>query len=122
MLRRRIDEMPNEQYQSLFGASEEVVRDALLEALGPERRAPAGRLLDRYAGGARSPRLATSAATTSATSSTALRGRARRAASGPTVIFAYTIKGYGLEIAGRPQNHSALLTGDQIDELRASSA
>ena len=43
------------------------------------------------------------------------RARIRR---GPTVIFAYTIKGYGLEIAGRPQNHSALLTGDQIDEFR----
>ena len=30
----------------------------------------------------------------------------------------YTIKGYGLEIAGRPQNHSALLTGEQIDRFR----
>ena len=39
----------------------------------------------------------------------------------PTVIFAYTIKGYGLPIAGRPQNHSALLSPDQIDALRAES-
>ena len=36
----------------------------------------------------------------------------------PTVIFAYTIKGYGLEIAGRPQNHSALLDREQIDAFR----
>jgi pyruvate dehydrogenase E1 component len=36
------------------------------------------------------------------------------------VIFAYTIKGYGLEIAGRPQNHSALLDAAQVDALRAS--
>jgi pyruvate dehydrogenase E1 component len=36
----------------------------------------------------------------------------------PTVIFAYTIKGYGLEIAGRPLNHSAQLSGAQIDRLR----
>jgi pyruvate dehydrogenase E1 component len=35
------------------------------------------------------------------------------------VIFAYTIKGYGLEMAGRPQNHSALLTGVQVDDFRA---
>ncbi|MDH5334129.1 MAG: pyruvate dehydrogenase, partial [Thermoleophilia bacterium] len=28
-------------------------------------------------------------------------------------------KGYGLEIAGRPMNHSALLTGEQIDAFRA---
>ncbi len=35
----------------------------------------------------------------------------------PTVIFAYTIKGYGLPIQGHPQNHSSLLTGDQMEEL-----
>ena len=34
------------------------------------------------------------------------------------MIFAYTIKGWGLPIAGEPLNHSALLTGEQIDELR----
>src|SRR6202007_2939434 len=28
----------------------------------------------------------------------------------PTVIFAYTIKGYGLPTEGHPRNHSALLT------------
>src|SRR5262249_60981672 len=44
--------------------------------------------------------------------------RARETAGHPTVIFAYTIKGYGLEIAGRPQNHSALLSGEQVDRLR----
>ena len=44
--------------------------------------------------------------------------RARETPDRPTVIFAYTIKGYGLEIAGRPQNHSALLDGEQIDRLR----
>jgi pyruvate dehydrogenase E1 component len=35
----------------------------------------------------------------------------------PTVIFAYTIKGYGLPTKGHPQNHSALLTQDQMLEL-----
>jgi pyruvate dehydrogenase E1 component len=35
----------------------------------------------------------------------------------PTVIFAYTIKGYGLPIEGHPQNHSALLTADQMTLL-----
>jgi pyruvate dehydrogenase E1 component len=37
----------------------------------------------------------------------------------PTVIFAYTIKGRGLPIQGHPQNHSALLTADQIRALAA---
>ena len=35
----------------------------------------------------------------------------------PTVIFAYTIKGHGLPIEGHPQNHSALLTADQMTAL-----
>jgi pyruvate dehydrogenase E1 component len=35
----------------------------------------------------------------------------------PTIIFAYTIKGYGLTFEGHPQNHSALLTPDQLAEL-----
>jgi pyruvate dehydrogenase E1 component len=37
----------------------------------------------------------------------------------PTVIFAYTIKGYGLATKGHPQNHSALLTDMQMRELAA---
>jgi pyruvate dehydrogenase E1 component len=36
------------------------------------------------------------------------------------VVFAYTVKGYGLPMAGNPRNHSALLSGDQIDALRDS--
>ncbi|ROO85079.1 pyruvate dehydrogenase E1 component [Actinocorallia herbida] len=35
----------------------------------------------------------------------------------PTVIFAYTVKGRGLAMKGHPQNHSALLTGDQMRDL-----
>ncbi|MFF4771309.1 transketolase-like TK C-terminal-containing protein [Microtetraspora fusca] len=35
----------------------------------------------------------------------------------PTVIFAYTVKGYGLATRGHPQNHSALLTERQMQEL-----
>ncbi len=54
LLRRRIDEMPNQVYQSLFGASDEVVVEALLRDLDPER-APAGstRLLGELPGSGR---------------------------------------------------------------------
>ena len=38
----------------------------------------------------------------------------------PSVVFAYTIKGWGLPIAGDPMNHAALLTPAQIDDLRES--
>ena len=39
----------------------------------------------------------------------------------PSVVFAYTVKGHGLPIAGDPMNHSALLSSDQVDALRRSS-
>jgi pyruvate dehydrogenase E1 component len=35
----------------------------------------------------------------------------------PTVIFAYTVKGYRLPTQGHPQNHSSLLTATQMTEL-----
>jgi pyruvate dehydrogenase E1 component len=35
----------------------------------------------------------------------------------PTVILAYTVKGYWLATEGHPQNHSALLTDRQLAEL-----
>jgi pyruvate dehydrogenase E1 component len=38
----------------------------------------------------------------------------------PSVVFCYTVKGWRLPIAGNPRNHSAQLTGEQIDELRTT--
>lgn len=38
----------------------------------------------------------------------------------PTVIVAYTIKGYGLPIEGHPQNHSSVLTVKEFEALAAS--
>ncbi len=38
----------------------------------------------------------------------------------PTVIIAYTIKGYGLPTEGHPQNHSALLSRDEYAALAAT--
>ncbi|MFJ1750841.1 transketolase-like TK C-terminal-containing protein [Streptomyces sp. NPDC088116] len=35
----------------------------------------------------------------------------------PTVILAYTVKGHGLPVQGHPQNHSSLLTQEQMDQL-----
>jgi pyruvate dehydrogenase E1 component len=39
----------------------------------------------------------------------------------PTVILAYTLKGYRLATEGHPQNHSALLTEPQIHQLAADT-
>ena len=117
LLRRRIDEMPNEQYQSLFGASEEVVRTTVLAGLADDgERAGLERLLDGYPGVV-GPLVRDLGGHDLLDVLDALRC-ARETPDRPTVIFAYTIKGYGLEMAGRPQNHSALLDGEQIDRLR----
>lgn len=37
----------------------------------------------------------------------------------PTVVIAYTVKGYGLATEGHPQNHSALLSAAQLAALAA---
>ena len=39
----------------------------------------------------------------------------------PSVIFADTVKGWALPTAWQPVNHYALLTGEQIDALRAAA-
>ena len=37
----------------------------------------------------------------------------------PSIVFAYTVKGYSLPFAGDPLNHAALLSPAQIDDLRS---
>jgi pyruvate dehydrogenase E1 component len=119
LLRRRIDDMPNQLYQSLFGASEEVVTEALLDGLGPADHSRLERLLARHAGSVST--LIQDLGGHDLADLVGAFARAREEPSRPTVIFAYTIKGFGLPIAGRPLNHSALLGGEQVDELRAAN-
>ena len=38
----------------------------------------------------------------------------------PTLFIAYTVKGYGLPLAGHKDNHSGMMNGPQIESLRAS--
>ncbi len=117
LLQSRIDGMPNEAYQALFGASEEEVRSTLLEPFDRSSRQRLEALLDGYEGHVAS--LVRDLGGHDLGDVIAALRHARETPDRPTVIFAYTIKGYGLEIAGRPQNHSALLDGAQIDRFRA---
>lgn len=117
LLRRRIDEMPNRLYQSLFGASDEVVAESLLREASPGERPALERLLAGYRGQV-GPLIQDLGGHDLADILDALAA-ARAERSRPTIVFAYTIKGFGLPIAGRPLNHSALLTGEQVDELRS---
>ena len=111
--------MPNEQYQSLFGASEEVVRATLLDGCREGCADALEQLLDGYPETV-GPLVRDLGGHDLADVLDALR-QARESPDRPTVIFAYTIKGYGLEIAGRPQNHSALLTRRRSTRLRAET-
>ena len=112
-LKRHIDEMTNEEYQSLFAFTGSELRERFLDnADGDVALAIAdiadedlagviqnlgghdlGVLIDAYQ-------------------------RCDEDEERPSVVFAYTIKGYGLPIVGDPLNHSALLSRSQIDALR----
>ncbi|HEX3815520.1 MAG TPA: pyruvate dehydrogenase [Mycobacteriales bacterium] len=111
-LHQRIDEMTNQEYQRLLRHVPSRLRD-LLPGSGPDAAAIAGLIAEldddelalavRNLGGHDLPAL--------------LDAFDQIDDSRPTVILAYTLKGYGLASEGHPQNHSALLTGAQLAEL-----
>ena len=118
-LRARIDTMSNEEYQALIRVQDGAeLRRRLADVADREWRAG---ILEAVAdipdeqiqtlvgnlGGHDLPRLIQ------------VLNEADRVESGPVVIFAYTVKGYGLAFAGDPMNHSQLLTTPQLDELRS---
>jgi pyruvate dehydrogenase E1 component len=111
-LRRRIDDMTNAEYQRLLRHNPGRLRELL-----PGAGADAARITtliadlddDHLARAVRN-----------------LGGHDMRAVleafdqiddTRPTVVLAYTLKGYGLASEGHPQNHSALLTEAQLTEL-----
>jgi pyruvate dehydrogenase E1 component len=113
-LRDRILQMPNPEYQRLLRCTSQELRERLPGA------------------GSRSAEIATLIAPLDDETLTAairnLGGHDLAALidayrqiddSRPTVIFAYTIKGYGLPTEGHPQNHSALLSQGEFDSLAA---
>ncbi|HEY6576505.1 MAG TPA: pyruvate dehydrogenase [Mycobacterium sp.] len=114
-LRRRIVDMPNPEYQRLLRCSPEELRDRL-PGTGQDGEA-IGRLIaeldDRT--------LVKAVGNLGGHDMHALRDAyAQIDDSRPTVIIAYTIKGYGLPIQGHPQNHSSLLSDEQFADLAAT--
>jgi pyruvate dehydrogenase E1 component len=103
-LRERVDAMPNEEYQRLLRADAHELRERLeVDTSGLEDSEllatfrdlgghDLGALVDAYRQADAEP------------------GR-------PTVVFAYTIKGWMLPTEGHPANHSALLNADQYEQL-----
>ena len=114
-LRQRIDEMSNPEYQSLIRCSGEEARGRLiLPASDPHGVAQAidGIPDDEL------PSLLADLGGHDIQELLSAFAEAKANPDAPTVVFAYTIKGWGLPIAGHPMNHSALLTEEQINELQ----
>lgn len=111
-LRARIDAMPNPEYQRLLRCDAAQLRDrlpagdqalaGLVASLDDETLLAAIRNLGGHDLGSLDEVFASISD------------------SRPTVIFAYTVKGRGLPTQGHPQNHSSLLTVEQMEELAAS--
>jgi len=116
-LRRHIDEMSNEEYQSLFAHHGADLREKFLA--GASDPSPLRRLLDDYSDDEIAPLVQNLGG-----HDLRLLIESYRACDAvtdrPSVVFAYTVKGWGLPIAGDPLNHAVLLSAEQIAELRAS--
>ncbi|CAN5801806.1 1-deoxy-D-xylulose-5-phosphate synthase N-terminal domain-containing protein [soil metagenome] len=118
-LRRRIDEMSNEEYQSLIRVTDgaELRRRLTAVADAAYRKsltASVKTVLDdeirdliANLGGHDLPKLIE------------VLNQADAVEDAPAVVFAYTVKGFGLPMAGDPLNHSQLLTQSQMDTLQA---
>jgi len=120
-LERRIDEMPNQEYQALLRTNGADVRSKLVDGAPQGDRAALAGALEAYEDAAL-PALIGDLGGHDLGDMIAALERADQDPDRPTVIFAFTVKGWGLPIAGHPMNHSALLTGDEIDALRADIA
>jgi pyruvate dehydrogenase E1 component len=110
-LRRRIDEMPNPEYQRLLRCGPPELRERLP---GPDADAALAGLVGGLDDATLLAAIRNLAGHDLASLDTALDAIDDTR---PTVIFAYTVKGYGLPTAGHPQNHSALLTAAQMTGL-----
>jgi pyruvate dehydrogenase E1 component len=110
-LRHRIDAMPNPEYQRLLRCDATELR----------RRLPGGdESIAGLIAGLDDAALAAAIRNLGGHDLAALDDAYRAIEDDrPTLILAYTIKGYGLPIEGHPQNHSALLTVEQIKQVAA---
>lgn len=113
---QRIDTMSNEEYQALIRLPGDKLRPRLLHVNGQEHDGIAQLLapipddqlpqvLSNLGGHDMSVLIDTLAQVDSVR---------------PTIIFAYTIKGWLLPIAGHPLNHATLLTPEQLAEVRTA--
>ena len=115
-LRQRIDDMSNEEYQYLIRLPGDELRQRLVRPGGRKDKGLA-QLVEAIPD-AELPSVIGNLGGHDLSELTHVLAQADAERRRPSVIFAYTIKGWGLPIAGDPLNHSKLLTPEQIDALR----
>jgi pyruvate dehydrogenase E1 component len=112
-LKRRIDEMPNEEYQRLLRTDVTELRERLPQGRGKRKLAGLVRELS-------DEDLAAAIRDLGGHDLRALLSAYRESdemSDRPCVVFAYTIKGWRLPTEGHPSNHSALVSGEQLEQL-----
>jgi pyruvate dehydrogenase E1 component len=117
-LRRRIDEMSNEEYQATIRLSGAELRERLLSANEADRNTLA--LVLAQVPDEELPGVISNLGGHDLEEMCSIFDEVERDMSRPTVVFAYTIKGWGLPIAGHPLNHSMLLSSEQMEQLRTN--
>jgi pyruvate dehydrogenase E1 component len=118
-LRERIDDMENEEYQILIRRPGSEARERLLGGVPSGRRD----LLARHVADIPDDELPALLADLGGHDQAELEAALRSSdaeRSRPTVIFAYTIKGWRLPFAGDSLNHSALLGAEQVATLASA--
>ncbi|WP_319456992.1 MULTISPECIES: transketolase-like TK C-terminal-containing protein [unclassified Mycobacterium] len=115
VLRTRILEMPNPEYQRLLRCDADELR-VRLPGTGPD----SAQLAELIAGLDDSTLLAAIRNLGGHDLEALIDAYGRIDDTRPTVIIAYTIKGYGLPSAGHPQNHSSLLSVEQYESLASA--
>ena len=116
-LRRWIDDCPNSLYASLTFQGGEAWRVALLADLGRDTKLRA--IVDPL-GDDDLARLMTNLGGHDLEAVLDALTQAEAAGDRPTCFIAYTIKGMGLPFAGHKDNHSGLMTEDQMATFRAA--
>ena len=107
------DDIPNEQYQSLFGLIPKDARTRFLDGASNSVAEFLAKFDDDELF-----EILTDLGGHNLTSLVQAFSECDRVDDRPSVVFAYTIKGWNLPIAGDPRNHSAQISATQIDELR----
>jgi pyruvate dehydrogenase E1 component len=115
LFKKWFDDIPNEQYQSLYGQKREDLRARFLEGAPEGVKAEIAKYSDDELF-----TLLTDLGGHNLNSLLEAFKECDAESDRPSVIFAYTVKGWGLPIAGDPRNHSALLSEAQINDLRTN--